>query len=78
MSDYNNLHDELIERWMKCMQRKYNGYQFLNQCKNTARGFIERKHNYTDYSDINYDNSKDKDDARSKINEILNNLKDNI
>ena len=78
MSHYNNLHDEIIERWMKCLQRKYNGYQFMNQCKNTARAFIERKHSYTEYSDINNDNSKDKDEAKSELKEFPNNLKDNI
>ena len=74
MSHYDNLHDKVIERFLRCMQSKFNGYHFVHQFKNTARVFIEHKHNFIDYSVINNDNNKDKDE----LNEVLNFLKDNI
>ena len=38
MDPYNKFHNKLINRCMKCMQNKYNGYHFRDSCmdKRTA------------------------------------------
>ena len=53
------------------MKRKYGGYHFNKECKNAARGFIETKHSYIDYSDFKNDNSRDKVDDEEELNEII-------
>ena len=81
MKHHNNLNNNLIERCMKCMLRKYSGYHFLDKCKVNSTGLITSVHRYIDYTDINNNvsdndiyNNKDKDD----LNKVLNSLKDNI
>ena len=82
MNHHNSLHNNLIERCMKCMHRKYSGYHFLDKCKVNSTGLITSVHRYIDYTDINYmlvmiimiTKYKDKDD----LNKVLNSLKDNI
>ena len=40
MNHYNNLHNNLNERCMKCMHRKYSGYHFLDKCKVNRTGLL--------------------------------------
>ena len=83
MNHYNNLHNNLIERCMKCMHRKYSGYHFLDKCKVNRTGLITSVHSYIDYTDINDSDSNDnidnkKDKQKDDLNKILNELKHNI
>ena len=83
MSHYNNLHNNLIERCMKCMHRKYSGYHFLDKYKVNGTGLITSVHSYFDYTDINDSDSNDninnnKDKDEEDLNKVLNSLKDNI
>ena len=83
MNHYNNLHNNLIERFMKCMHRKYSGYHFLDKCKVNRTGLITSVHSYIDYTDINDSDSNDninnnKDKVEEDLNKVLNRLKDNI
>ena len=83
MNPYNNLHNNLIERCMKCMHRKYSGDHFLDKCKVNRTGLITSVHSYIDYTDINdsdsnynINNNKDKDEEY--LNKVLNSLNDKI
>ena len=83
MNHYNNKHDNLIERCLKFMHRKYSGYHFLDNCKINRTGLITSVHSYIDYTDIkdsdssdNIKNNKDKDEE--DLIKVLNSLKDNI
>ena len=38
MNHNNSLHNNLKERCMKCMHRKYSGYHFLDKCKVNRTG----------------------------------------
>ena len=80
MNHYDNLHNKLIERSMKCMHRKYSDYDFLDKYKVNRTGFIASVLSFIDYIDINdsdsndnIDNNKDKD--KDDLNKILNELK---
>ena len=48
INHYNNLHKNSIERYMKCMHRKYSGYHFLDKCKFNSTGLITSVHRYID------------------------------
>ena len=61
MDHYNNLHNRLMERCMKCLHRKYSGDHFLDKCKFNRTGLITPVHSYFDYTDINNSDS-DNDD----------------
>ena len=72
---------------MKCMHRKYSGYDFLDKCKFNKTGLLTSVHSYFDYTDINNsdsdnddtnDNNKDKDKDKDDMNKVLNELKYNI
>ena len=83
LNHYNNLHNNLIERCMKYLHRKYSGYHLLDNCKVNKTGLITSVHSYIDYTDIydsdsndNIDNNKDKD--KDDLKKILNELKYNI
>ena len=83
MDHYNNLHNKLIERCMKCMHRKLSGYHFLDKFKVKRAGLISSVHSYIDYTDINNNDSNDnfdinKDKDEDDLNNILNELKYNI
>ena len=79
MNHFNNLY----ERCMKCMQKKYNGYHFLDKRKVNSTGHITSVPSYIDYTDINnidsddnIDISEDKD--KDDVNKVFCELKDNI
>ena len=83
MNHYDNLHNNLIERCVKCMHRKYSGYQFSDKYKVISTGLITSVLRYVNYTDIynnvsdnDNDNKKDKD--KDDLNKVLNSLKDNI
>ena len=84
MLHYDNSHSESILRRMKFMKRQYSGYHFNNECKNSARGFMEQKHSYIVYFDFNNiskdkdDDKADDDDDKDALNKILSNLKVDI
>ena len=80
MNHYNNLHNNLIERCMKCMHRKYSGYHFLDKCKVHSTGLLTSVHRYIDYTDINNvsDNDNNKVKDKDDLNKVLNSLKDII
>ena len=83
MNHYNNLHNNLIERCMKYMHRKYSGYHFLDKCKVNSTGLITSAHRYIRYTDINNnvsnnDNDNNKDKDKDDLNKVLKSLKDNI
>ena len=83
MNHYNNIHNNLIERCLKFMHRKYSGYHFLDNCKVNRTGLITSVHSYIDYTDINDSDSSDniknnKDKDEEDLIKVLNSLKDNI
>ena len=70
MNHYNNLHSKLIERCMKYMHRKYNGYHFSDKCKVNRTGLITSVHSYIDYTKINDgDNNDNSDNNKNKDKE---------
>ena len=75
MIHYTNLHNNLTVRCMKCMQKQYSGYHFINECKVIHTGVISSVHSHIDYADINNsdcdgntDNNKDKD--KDDVNKV--------
>ena len=83
MDHYNIFHKNLLVRCMKCMQRIYSGYRFMDRCINKCTGIISSTHSYIDYihiiiSNDNIDNNKDDKDDKDDLNKVLNDLKDNI
>ena len=48
ITHYDELHINLIERYMKCMQRQYSCHNFKNEGKHVAREVIGSKRSYID------------------------------